>query len=237
MQIDVNFDFRSDANGGDPDKTSPTLRQYHKLLWDKALPGGGRLTLDAPLGGPYLIHRAAADEIVLTSDAAIPTFTRWDRAAAIVSGTTDEERAHFYDTAYKIGAMMVFPGKRIDGKWTLNQARGCLRRVDDRLDLTLECIRRRYQSDGGANPLGDVLSRYWNFFDLFTDFDGYIEFFLLQDLVDNGEVRFFTPFDNFAGSGLPRDPDAYRGYMENALAFIEARNRRISDWSESFNGT
>jgi hypothetical protein len=36
--IDIEYDLRSDANGGDPDSTSPTLRQYHKILWSKPLP-------------------------------------------------------------------------------------------------------------------------------------------------------------------------------------------------------
>ena len=38
--IDISFNFYSDANGGDPDSTSPTLKKYHKLLWNKALPNG-----------------------------------------------------------------------------------------------------------------------------------------------------------------------------------------------------
>ena len=40
--------------------------------------------------------------------------------------------------------MMVFPGNRIQGKWTVNQARGCLKKISDRFDLTVECIRRHY---------------------------------------------------------------------------------------------
>ena len=33
-------------SGKDPDVCSPTLRQYHKLLWSKALPGGRPFDLD-----------------------------------------------------------------------------------------------------------------------------------------------------------------------------------------------
>ncbi len=43
MLIDTSFDFRTDASGKDPDAYSPTLRQYHKLLWSKALPSGERV--------------------------------------------------------------------------------------------------------------------------------------------------------------------------------------------------
>lgn len=36
--IDTTFDFYTDANDGDPNSTSPTLRSYHQLLWSKPLP-------------------------------------------------------------------------------------------------------------------------------------------------------------------------------------------------------
>ena len=53
--------------------------------------------------------------------------------------------------------------------------------------------------------------------------------FLLQDLVteDGSAVRFFAPFEEFTTSPLPGDMDAYRSYRQLAVAFIEARNRRI----------
>ena len=38
--IDTEFNFYSDANGGDPDSASPTLKNYHKTLWSKSLPNG-----------------------------------------------------------------------------------------------------------------------------------------------------------------------------------------------------
>ena len=40
MIIDTKFNFCSDARDGDPDRTSPTLRKYHKILWNKPLPNG-----------------------------------------------------------------------------------------------------------------------------------------------------------------------------------------------------
>jgi hypothetical protein len=43
MKIDITFNVYTDANGGDPDSTSPTLRSYHKLLWSKPLPNGQTL--------------------------------------------------------------------------------------------------------------------------------------------------------------------------------------------------
>lgn len=46
MEIDITFNVYTDANGGDPDSTSPTLRSYHKMLWSKQLPNGQTFELD-----------------------------------------------------------------------------------------------------------------------------------------------------------------------------------------------
>lgn len=63
---------------------------------------------------------------------------------------------------------------------SINQARGINSRIRDRFDLTLESIRRHYL--GTVNPLADVLARHSDFFDLFGDFRGYVDHFLLNDL-------------------------------------------------------
>ena len=82
---------------------------------------------------------------------------------------------------YTIGGMMLFPGNRVGGKMTINGARGFHPRIKDRFDLTVECIRRHYRDE--PSPLSDTLARYADFFGLFGDFQGYVEYFLLQDLV------------------------------------------------------
>ena len=53
MVIDTAFDFRTDASGRDPDVYSPTLRQYHKLLWSKVLPSGRHFELHDTVRGAY----------------------------------------------------------------------------------------------------------------------------------------------------------------------------------------
>jgi hypothetical protein len=127
--------------------------------------------------------------------------------------------------------MMIFPANQIERKWTINQARGCNRKISDRFDLTVECIRRHYI--GGESPLGEVLNRYAAFFRLFKDFQGYVEFFLLHDLVSNDRtaVNFFLPFDNFNSSAIPQNRSAYCDYQTHAVEFIIARNHRIHDWA------
>jgi hypothetical protein len=123
--------------------------------------------------------------------------------------------------------MMVFPANRVARKMTINMARGCHPRIKDRFDLTVECIRRHYLDE--PSPLSDTLARYQNFFGLFSDFAGYIDFFHLQDLVneETSTVRFFTPFEDFTASPLPGTVTAYMGYRQRAIEFIESRNRRI----------
>jgi hypothetical protein len=223
--IDITFDFRRDTpEGKDPDTHSKTLRRYHKLLWSKRLPCGVFLELNDTIPGNYLHHQSALGEFSLSSDAVIPTY-KW--APHIKKLIPSEELCAFNAVGYTIGGMMVFPGNRIDGKWTINQARGCTKRIGDRFDLTLECIRRHYIES--ETPLSGVLARYARFLNLFGDFRGYVEFFLLQDLVssDFSTVKISVPFDNFNGSPIPADADEYRAYKNASIAFIEARNQRI----------
>jgi len=52
-------------------------------------------------------------------------------------------------------------------------------------------VRRYYLRQ--PSPLSEAIERYSDFFELFDDFDGYVRFFLLDDLVDadSGQVKFF----------------------------------------------
>jgi|SRR5215467_1757010 len=231
MLIDTSFDFRSDASGKDPDAHSPTLRLYHRLLWSKTLPSGRFFNLDDSVRGVYLHHRSELGEFILTSDQAIATFTRWKSVMHITELFTEEENEAFRTIGFTIGGMMVFPGNRIDGKRTINGERGCNKKIADRIDLTLECVRRHYV--GQNSPLGETLARYRDFFALFEDFRGYAEFFMLQDLLthDYSAVRFFMSFDDFNAPSVPRDRDTYKEYRRLSIEFIKARNCRIERYA------
>ena len=65
--IDITFDFRSDANGKDPDTYSPTLNAYHRALWSKELPNGEVMELKSK-GAPYVL---AWKNFYFTSDTII----------------------------------------------------------------------------------------------------------------------------------------------------------------------
>ena len=226
--IDTTFDFRADTPAGkDPDTWSPTLSRYHKALWSKPPPSGEGFDLDDEGPPFYLRHRSSLGKFCLSSDTVVPTFKK-----RTIEGVSKDEM-NFAGLGYTIGGMMLFPAIQIDGKWTINQARGCTKKICDRFDYTVECILRHYS--GGESPLSEVLARYADFFGLFRDFSGYVEFFLLQDLVTeacDGE-RFFTPFDDFESPlPVPTTKDAYLDYRTRAMDFLKARNRRIQNWSE-----
>lgn len=226
--IDTAFDFRRDTPAGkDPDAASPTLRSYHRLLWSKPLPSGALFDLSASTPKVYLHHRSALGEFSLSSDTVVPSFRKEPSLAPIIGRIPRRQWNHFLGTIHTMGGMMLFPSNRVDKKVTINGARGMHPRIKDRFDLTVECIRRHYLAQ--ASPLSDTLQRYSRFFELFESFQGYVEFFLLQDLLspDYTEVKFFLPFKGFVSSPLPKSLAAYRDYRQFALGFVAARNRRI----------
>ena len=178
--IDTSFNMYSDANGGDPDATSPTLRSYHKLLWSKSLPGGELFDLRDDKRGFYLFHGSALGEFSLGSDAITHSYKNQMKKKWLTT-QIPEEVQDLFDHGSTIGGYLIFPNNRVERKHTMNQARGISRLIDDRFDLTLECIKRFYINE--PSPLEETLKRYATFFRLFETFQGYVQFFLLNDLV------------------------------------------------------
>jgi hypothetical protein len=74
--------------------------------------------------------------------------------------------------------------------------------------------------------------RYKWFFDLFIDFKGYVDFFMLNDLVDsNYEIKFWLPFQDFGYTkALPQSVNEYLSYKKAVLEFVSSRNKRIEEW-------
>ncbi len=231
MELDVNYDHRLDSDGRDPDSHSPTLKLQHQLLWSKPLPDGTLFDLQ-PEPGKYLKHESHLGEFFLSSDTISHSLRKQKRMQAVIKQIPAKELDEFQTTGSVIGGRILFPGNRIDGQATINAARGFNSKINDRFDLTLECIRLHYQ--GVSNPLERVLGRYSDFFRLFEGFEGYVEFFLLQDLVseNSSEVKFFLPHTpSFEGSPRPANVEEYMRYKATTTSFIEARNSRIRDWA------
>ena len=226
--IDTNFDFYSDTpSGKDPDKYSPTLRRYHKLLWSKPLPNGLEFNLTDTITGVYLYHKSELGEFFLSSDCLCHTYSRQKGMAHIVNQIPSSEIDTFFRICSTIGGYIIFPSNRIDNKMTINMSRGVNHKIKDRFDLTLECIRRHYSNQD--SPLSGTLEIYSDFFDLFKDFQGYVNFFLLQDLVndDYSSINYYIPFVSFDNPALPVDVQQYRLYKKNMTALVVARNKRI----------
>lgn len=226
LAIDTQFDFRVECPGRDSDIASPTLRKYHQALWSKVLPSGRYFALSISEPGAYLYHDSKIGVHSLSSDSIAPTFTRWESMKHITEKLDESENEAFRHLSSTIGGRLVFPAKQVDRKFTINQARGVTRSISDRIDLTLECVRRHYLNID--SPLSSTFSRYASFFDLFESFQGYIDYFLLNDLVPkSNKINYFTPFNNFQGSALPQNLKSYLAYKEKLTEFIASRNLRI----------
>jgi hypothetical protein len=229
MIIDTTFNFYTDANGSDPDRTSPTLRFYHKILWSKSLPNGEHFELTDNKSGTYLYHKSGLGEYFLGSDAITHSYRNHKRKNWLTQQIQDEVN-ELFDIGSTIGAYILFPNNRVEGKHTINQARGVNSLIGDRFDLTLECIRLFYLNQ--QSPLYDTLLRYKSFFGLFENFKWYINFFLLNDLVDDNEdIKFYLPFNNFKTKPTFSDIDEYLVYKQGVMKFIKARNKRIDSYA------
>jgi hypothetical protein len=224
ITIDTKFNFSNDTKCGDPDKDSQKLYEYHKLLWEKVTPCGKKLDLDIiNNNGQLLLKSNMYDDF--SSDRMFPHFVGKynNRFAGWLNNSEISELKYMVRT---IGGHIIFPAHMNNGK-TINQIRGCNFQICDRFDLTLECIRLFYSNK--KSPLFEVCLRYRIFFDLFINFKNYINYFLLQDLIDDqGNIIFSLPFDNFNRSPLPVSIEEYKLYKKHTIDLINNRNKRIS---------
>lgn len=226
--IDTRFNVHFDARGGDPDIYSPTLRLYHKILWSKPLPNGKIFELTNKKVGAYLYHNSEIGEFFLGSDAITHSYRHHKRKEWLIT-QIQSEVDELYEIGSTISSFLIFPNNKIDNKHTINQARGVNNFIDDRFDLTLECIRLYYL--GKESPLYETLLRYKHFFDLFGNFAGYIQFFFLDDLVDkNQRIKFYLPFDNFKTKPTFTKIEDYLMYKKGVTDFIKSRKTRIENY-------
>lgn len=225
--LDVEFDFSKEANGRDPDRHSPTLMKYHRMLWQKPLKDNKLFNLTFSEKN-RLTHSSDLGVFELSSDTIGHTYRKWKRMAHIIKQVPKSDIDSFLKTCRTMGGYIVFPANKINGN-TINQERGTNTKIRDRWDLTVECIRRHYV--GGDSPLYNTLIRYSDFFSLFSNFKSYVEFFHLQDVVSNDfkKVKFFLPFDDFQRVPTPKTKEEYIAYRQAVMLFINQRNTRILD--------
>ncbi|MDR0473960.1 MAG: hypothetical protein LBH43_09870, partial [Treponema sp.] len=211
----------------DVDKGSATLRKYHKILWSKSLPNGDIFSLNDNVENVYLHYKTETQEFFLSSDSIVHTYSKWKRTENIIKQIPENEINDFLKIAYTIGGYIIFPSNRVNNFTTINQERGTNQNIDDRFDITLECIRRYYNNK--KSPILETLQRYDNFFKLFNDFRGYCDFFLLQDLTleNYSKINYFLPFNGFEQNQYPKTVDEYMEYKKNSIKFNKNRNKRI----------
>lgn len=144
--------------------------------------------------------------------------------------------------ANTIGGFMLFP--RHD--CSINQARGMSDRIQDRFDLTLECIRRMYENGffTNTNPLFGISKEDKEFFEMFGSFENYAKFFCLNESwVEKGKVlnllyddenkdksgRNVKTLDewDFSQEPLPRDSDEWWTFYRNIMDRLKERNDLI----------
>jgi hypothetical protein len=82
-------------------------------------------------------------EFSLSSDSIAHTYRYVKATAPIIQAVPHEEMESFYSLACTVGGYIVFPAKKIEGKATINGARGLNWKIRDRIDadrLTLRAV-------------------------------------------------------------------------------------------------
>ena len=246
--IDVTFDFTTDSykywdgfwerkdglgsGYSDPDSSSLTLQKYHQILWSRNLPNGEKMDLKAGSGAYYLSWK----DFRFGSDSIIVSF-RYERYRAMIETIMDQlpDYKSFYEDflhkTYTIGGMIIFPKHRN----SINQNKGTNKLISDRWDLTLECIRRFYINE--RSPLSDILEKDRNFFELFCDFKGYVDYFFLQDCVsdDYSSVKIWYGNEDFTEDPLPKTSNEYLQFLNDEVDFLNKRNKRIMEYCAEHN--
>ena len=188
-------------------------------------------TMDLKTGrGPYYLtwkdFRFGSDSIMVTF-----RYSNYRYMIDQVRKKVPDYKQYYEDLirrTYTIGGTIIFPKHPS----SMNQNKGTNKLISDRWDLTLECIRKYYI--GEESPLYDTIYKDRAFYDLFVDFKGYVDFFLLQDAVteDYSETKNWCGDFSFVESGLPKTVEEYFTFIENELDFLEKRNTRIKEYSD-----
>lgn len=231
-------------HSADPDSASKTLRNYHQALWSRRLPNGEMMELEKGRGSDYLTWHGMkfASDSMATQHRYIKCSEVIKQVEEKMAERGEDYKKFVYDTTrftYTMGGMIIFP--KLMG--SMNQDRGTSPMIADRWDLTLECIKRYYEQpendDYAFNPLWKTIKRSEEFFKLFVDFSEYVEFFFLQDFLDEDGniIRFFNDHMNENGMfvkkyPIPETAEEYLQNIEKQKEIVTKRNERIKRFVE-----
>ena len=238
MRIDVTRDYTLDTKGfwndfwvdnplgqikKDPDNMSLSLMTDQMRLYSRKLPNGEFFDLNRDFN-----KRVVWKGIQFSSDSIINNLRHkgYTVVENMVNRPDYREKVESYlHEGYTIGGEIIWPVKD-----SINQARGCNRTISDRMDLTLYCIQAYYRKvrslpNPGLNTFLDCIRRNGWFFDLFVDFKGYVDFFFLNDLVEDYNTVLWIDY-----TGRPSTEKDYNLFCDRMMDFLRKRNRRISEF-------
>ena len=243
MHINTRFDFTTDTKGfwesfwennrlgqikKDPDAMSRTMWFYQYCLYRRILPNGEFMDLQ-DAGRRRFLWKGRE----LSSDSIINNmrFKRYPLMEEIISQRSGfrEDTEEYLHRSYTIGGAIIFPVRP-----SINSIRGNNYDVSDRFDLTLFCIKKYYegckklQESGLDMLLQAVIQCSW-FFDSFVDFKGYVDYFFLNDLVDEDyNIKFWL-----GHIGRPNSVSEYNSFVGKMMDFLNKRNARIGKYANS----
>lgn len=242
----------------DPDVNSYNLYEAHIRVWNiqhkkfniKDIERHGRCRCEIIIKDE---KKTKDDKIILGSDSIMSIY--WHRTygnmrylmkeikdCIEISEKHSESCSDVKETNYKkfienylkqantIGGFMLFP--RHD--CSINQARGMSDRIQDRFDLTLECIRRMYESGfpTGSNPLFDMSKEDKEYFEMFGSFENYAKFFCLNKSYD-GKHNWVTEdcsavYDLMSENG--DEPLPKKGWPKEILPCDYEEKKQVAKW-------
>lgn len=161
--IDLDFDFRKDCKmGTGPDKYSIKLKEAHRELWSKELPNTKKGKLNLKVEKNRIVGGTGNSQFDFGSDSITICYGKRTTTEEFRRNIEISKLLEDYDAiGYVLSTSIIFPLKDDDGKasWTINRARGCSRRICDRIDLTLECIRIFYLDKSEYTPLQFIVNK------------------------------------------------------------------------------
>jgi hypothetical protein len=132
-------------------RVEPNIAALPPPVVEQPLPSGRHFQLTSRSQKPNaLLHDSDLGRFRLTTDSVLATFTRRPDMQAILGQLPPAGIDALNTITYTIGGMVLWPGNQIDGKWTINQARGCTSRIADRFDLTVECVAATTRATSGT---------------------------------------------------------------------------------------
>jgi hypothetical protein len=233
LGLDSGTSYFRDGKYKDVDAASPRLYCCHELLWSGELPNGEnlRLVFCRESDNRFMLK----DEnfpLPLTSDTISRSHSKLDNL--LQSGVISKEEANGYLRASRsIGSFLIWPIRGDKGNpWnTVNIVRA--RTVNDRIDLTLWHLKNCYEKNWGEDerdelgkPIGlyKTFKLYRSWFELFKTFKGFVDFFHLQDFVNEGDysVQLFAET-----TAIRMGSDLELKYVRWLLDKISARDEKL----------